>query len=167
MGDNAGMQAGTGGGSGGNGIAYQVVLVAHVLAAVLATASIFVTGGYARLARLGQGSEAVRRYFRPGPNLAARLLWAVPVLGLAVAGLGPTADLGQPWLWASSGLWALAGALATGVLWPAEARIQALVAGAPETPTLERASRRAARAAAAIDVAMVGAFVLMIGRPGL
>lgn len=162
---------------GSTGAAFQVVLVLHVLSAVVGFGSIAATGCYARLGRAGdrQPPEAVRRYFGPGRNLPSRFILAVPVLGLALAGLGAGGDLAEPWLWASSGLWAGATALAAGVLWPAEARIQSLLAPtslSPTSPTrpggaeLARAATRASRAAALVDLAAAAAFVLMVARPG-
>ncbi|MGH9067377.1 MAG: DUF2269 family protein [Acidimicrobiales bacterium] len=154
------------------GPAFEVVLAAHVVSAVVGFGSIVVTGGYAHLAgSRGDGpSEPVRRYFRPGPNLVSRLIFLVPVLGLALAGLGAADDLSQPWLWAGSGLWVLACILAEGVLWPAETRIQRLT-HLPAGPGADRselavASRRASRSAAVIDLCFVAALVIMIGRPG-
>ncbi|MGH9075497.1 MAG: hypothetical protein ACRDZQ_15475, partial [Acidimicrobiales bacterium] len=120
---------------GSSGTIYQVVLAAHVLCAVVGFGSILVTGGYAHLARPragapgGPGSPGpARRYFRPGTNWASRLIFAVPVLGLVLAGLGGGGDLHQVWLWVGSGLWVATAGLATAVLWPAEAGIQAMLA---------------------------------------
>lgn len=154
---------------GSTGAAFQVVLALHVISAVVGFGSIAATGAYARLVGPagGRWREAVRRYFRPGPNLPSRLILIVPVTGLALAGLGPSADLVQPWLWASSGLWAAATVLAAGLLWPAEARIQSLLAPVPSGMVeLARAGARASRTAALIDLAAAAAFVLMVARPG-
>lgn len=174
-----------------DGALYEVVLAGHVLCAIVGFGSILVTGGYAGAARPrsahGPVPDAVRRYFRPGPNRASRVIFAVPVLGLVLAAMGGGAAFGQPWLWAGSGLWLLAAALAVGVVWPAEARIASLVveteatheppaAGAPggggQTMTgpargsLASAARRASWAAAAVDVVVVSAAVVMVARPG-
>ncbi|MGH9071832.1 MAG: DUF2269 family protein [Acidimicrobiales bacterium] len=162
---------------GPNTVLYQVVLVVHILCAVVGFGSILVTGGYAGAARRvsedGQVSEAVRRYFRPGPNLASRFIYAVPVLGLVMVGMSGGGDLSQSWLWLGSGLWLAAAGLATAVVWPAEARIAALVSGARgaggslEVPAaIAQEGRRASWAAAVMDLAVTAAFVVMIARPG-
>lgn len=197
---------------GSNGALYQVVLVVHILCAVVGFGSILVTGGYASAARrgskVGQVSRAVRRYFRPGANLASRLIYAVPVLGLILVGMsgGGLRFLDQFWLVLGSGLWLLAAGLATGVVWPAEARMSSLVSGTvvpgpgggqgelaavgggqgdPRAEAggagvgsaggglgrdelgaaIARVGRRASWAAAVMDLAVVAAFVVMIGRP--
>jgi hypothetical protein len=103
------------------------LLVLHVLSAVVGFGAIFLTGVYAGLARR-RADESVRRYFRPGPNWAARALYAVPVLGVALVTTSHGADrFGQPWVWVSLVLWFAATALAQAVVWPGEGRIQRLV----------------------------------------
>lgn len=161
---------------GRSSVVFQVLLALHVTSAVVGFGSLAVTGCYAELGRpRGRPVPApVRRYFRPGPNVASRVVLAVPLLGLALALSGPSGDLAAPWLWASSGLWAGATALAVGVLWPAESRVQKLLAERPERAgqdarardELARATGRASRSAAAISLAGAAAFVLMVSRPG-
>jgi hypothetical protein len=167
------------------------LLVLHVLSAVVGFGAIFITGVYAGLARR-RADDAVCRYFRPGPNWAARALYAVPVLGAAVVATSHGADrFAQLWVWVSLLLWAAATALAHAVVWPGEGRIQRLVAeagpggrpgddvpGAVAAETggggseggrrseLDRVCRRVTRAAALIDVVFVVAVVLMVARPG-
>lgn len=162
---------------GRSSVVFQVLLALHVTSAVVGFGSIAVTGCYAGLGRPRRGRPVpapVRRFFRPGPNVASRVVLVVPLLGLALALSGPSGDLAAPWLWASSGLWAGATALAAGVLWPAESRVQKLLAERPERAgqdarardELARASGRASRSAAAISLAGAAAFVLMVSRPG-
>ncbi|PZS16669.1 MAG: hypothetical protein DLM54_10800 [Acidimicrobiales bacterium] len=174
---------------GGDGIAYDLVLVAHVLSAVVAVGAVLATGAYASVAgrpgALG-GQGAVRRYFRPGTNWLSRVLYAVPILGMVLVVLGHgTGSLGELWLWLSTLLWVLAAALAQGVLWPAERTLQALLEaseGAPgEGPKggdggeatggqgagdRGSTSRQASLAAAGVDLCLLASFVLMVGRPG-
>ncbi len=65
--------------------AYDLVLLAHVLAAVVGLGAVVLAGAYAlALLRSGPESEAVRRYYRPGVNWAGRVLFLIPVLGLAL-----------------------------------------------------------------------------------
>ncbi|MGH9101441.1 MAG: hypothetical protein ACRDYD_00425 [Acidimicrobiales bacterium] len=168
-------------------IAYDLVLLVHVLVGLVGFGSVAATGVLAYQARLGAApSERVLRYFRPGPNLAARALYLVPVLGLALVGMsGDRATLHQAWLLAASGLWLAAAIVARAVVWPAEATLQRLLAGQPEgarapsqvpaTPQVRAtpqgsagvwaAARRAERGAALVEVAYVAAFVLMVAQP--
>jgi uncharacterized membrane protein len=143
------------------------LVVLHVLSAVVGFGAIFLTGLYAGVARR-RANAAARRYFRPGPNWAARALYVVPVLGVVLVETSHGADrFAQLWVWVSVVLWVLATALAQAVVWPGEDRIQRLLAesGANE-PELDRACRRVERAAAAIDVVFVATVVLMVAQPG-
>ncbi|HMC53346.1 MAG TPA: DUF2269 family protein [Acidimicrobiales bacterium] len=143
------------------------LVVLHVLSAVVGFGAIFLTGVYAGMARR-RASEAVRRYFRPGPNWAARALYAVPVLSVVLVTTSHGADrYAQLWVWVSLLLWTAATALAHAVVWPGEARIQGLLAGGGAgAAELDRACRRVEGAAAAVDVLFVVALVLMVARPG-
>jgi uncharacterized membrane protein len=160
------------------------LLVLHVLSAVVGFGAIFLTGAYAGLARR-RGDEAVRRYFRPGRNWAARALYAVPVLGVGLVTTSHGADrFGQVWVWVSLVLWFAATALAHAVVWPGEARIQRLLGEAGpggrlgdqasgarleagrQGAELDGACRRVVRAAALIDAVFVATVVLMVARPG-
>jgi uncharacterized membrane protein len=148
------------------------VVVVHVLSAVVGFGAIFVTGVYAGLARR-RSSELVRRYFRPGPNWAARGVYLVPVLGVVLVETSHGADrFTQLWVWVSLLLWVLAAALAQAVAWPAEARIQQLVVESPPPGSgarqveLDRVCRRVERSAVAIDLAFVATLVLMVAKPG-
>ncbi|HEY3703208.1 MAG TPA: DUF2269 family protein [Acidimicrobiales bacterium] len=148
------------------------VVVLHVLSAVVGFGAIFLSGVYAGLARR-RPSGAVRRYFRPGPNWAARGVYLVPVLGVVLVETSHGADrFAQVWVWVSILLWVLVAALAHAVVWPGERRIQQLVAGLPPTgigarqAELDRACRRVERAAVAIDLTFVATLVLMVAKPG-
>jgi uncharacterized membrane protein len=154
------------------GVTRATVVVLHVLSAVVGFGAVFLTGLYAGLARR-RVSEAARRYFRPGPNWAARGLYLVPVLGVALVETSHGADrYAQTWVWVPVLLWVLVAALAQAVVWPGERRIQRLVAESPPAGggarqvELDRACRRVERAAMAIDLAFVATLVLMVAKPG-
>jgi hypothetical protein len=147
------------------------VVALHVLSAVVGFGAIFVTGVYAGRARR-RASESVRRYFRPGPNWAARAVYVVPVLGVVLVETSHGADrFAQLWVWVSVLLWVLAAGLSQAIVWPGEARIQQLVANSPPAGTgarqveLDRACRRVERAAVAIDLVFVSTLVLMVTKP--
>ncbi len=113
--------------------AYDVVLLAHVLAAAIGLGAVVVAGTYAwALLRSGSGSEAVRRYYRPGVNWAGRVLFLIPVLGLALMGMSHGDwSFSDGWILGGLALWAGVAVAAEMVLWPAERRLQEVVAGAP------------------------------------
>lgn len=149
------------------------IVVLHVASAAVGFGAIFLTGVYAGLARR-RADEAVRRYFRPGTNWAARAVYAVPVLGVVlVATSNGSVRYSQAWVWVSLLLWVLAATLAQAVVWPAEHRIQRLLAEPPpgagsgdRQPELGHECRRVQWAAVGIDVVFVAVMVLMVARPG-
>lgn len=173
---------------------YDVVMAVHVLAAVVGFGALGSTGAYAAaLRRDGDpfASRALRRYFTPGPNWAARTVLLVPFLGGTLLALGHGRDVGYPWPWIGLAVWTVATGLASAVLWPAEREIQTLLAagaaGAAGVPgdgdgdggttvgaaevradlaeRLLSSALRAERAAAATSLLFVVALVVMVWQP--
>jgi uncharacterized membrane protein len=151
------------------GVGYSVLLLLHVACAVIGFGALATTGIQARRAgKGGAGIEAVRRYFRPGVNWAARTLYGVPVFGFALIGASSGSfDAGDGFVVAGLGLWALAAVVAEAVVWPAERRIQTALSetGAADVPRFELDCRRVATAAVLLSVVFVAAVVLMVARP--
>lgn len=164
---------------------YDVLLVAHVLAAVVGFGAVAVTAVHAGVAaaRPGpSGEAAVRRYFRAGTNWPARAVYAVPVLGAVLIAMGNGSwSLAEPWLSAGLALWVLGAGLCQAVVWPAERRVQAIVtelgAVAPDGRGLASANeellaerdglcRRLVLAASLVEAAFVVALALMVAKPG-
>jgi uncharacterized membrane protein len=112
--------------------AYDIVLLAHVLAAAAGLVAVLLAGGYAwALLRTGLSSETVRRYYRPGVNWAGRVVFLVPVLGLALMGMSHGDwSFDDAWIVVGLGLWALVAVTAEMALWPVERRLQEAVAAA-------------------------------------
>lgn len=114
--------------------AYDLVLLAHVLAALVALVAVAVAGGHAVALRSvlragGPVPSVLVRYFRPGVNWAGRSLLAVPVLGLALVAMSHGAwSVGDEWVTLGLVLWFAAAGLAESVLWPGERRLQVAVA---------------------------------------
>src|SRR3981189_3221583 len=74
--------------SSSRGAAYDVVLLAHILAAVVGFGAVAVAGVNAPLLRRpGPPSASMLRYYRPGVNWAGRITFLVPVLGVALVGM--------------------------------------------------------------------------------
>ncbi len=97
--------------------AYDLVLVAHVLSALVGLVAVVVAGAYAA-ALLGSGpqSEAVRRYYRWGVNWTGRVLVLVPVSGVVLIALSRGDwSISDGWITAGLALWVVAAAVA-GVL---------------------------------------------------
>ncbi|MHB1486417.1 MAG: hypothetical protein ACYCS7_05535 [Acidimicrobiales bacterium] len=157
--------------------AYDIVLIAHVAVGVIGFAAVALTGHYARSARrwpeAGLAPE-VKVFFKPGPNVLARLVWLVPVLGVVLVAMsGGAFGWGDLWVWLGVALFGVAAGLLQWVVWPGEGALQVLVAGldyAGGTPDgirtdIDRVALRVGRAVAGVDVCYVVAFALMIVKP--
>lgn len=155
------------------GAGYSILLLLHVAAAVVGFGAVALTGLQATRAGRGPeqpGAEALRRYFRPGTNWAARSLYAVPVLGIVlVADSGGAWDAGDAWVVVGLVLWLAATVLAEVVVWPGERRIQQAVGdgwGDPGTAAaLARDCGRVARASGVVLAVFVAAVVVMAVKP--
>ena len=157
-----------------SGPAYDLLVVAHVLSAVIGFGAVGASGLYASRARsLGrpQVSASLRRYFAPGRNWAARSLLLTPVLGGILLGAGDRPAAAAAWPWIGLGVWLLAAAVVSAVCWPAERAVQAelaredVQAGEGEA-ALRAACRRLEKGAAVVSVLFVVALVVMIAQPG-
>jgi hypothetical protein len=153
------------------GPAFTVVLVCHVAAVLLALLAV-VVGAVAAARVLGTKGElapSVRSYFSPGVNWVGRVLYLVPVFGAVLLVLsGGAYRLGDVWVESGLGLWTAATALAEGVLWPAERRVQRSLAeeDEPGVPASARAACRVMCASSGGVVALVvAAMVVMFVKP--
>lgn len=111
---------------------YDALLVAHVAAGLVGFGAVAIGGLEARKARQSPdpaGNEGCRRFFKPGIDWPARLIFLVPVLGLWLLFGGEAADEHAAWPWAGLVVWVLAVGVASGMGWPAERRAQAALAG--------------------------------------
>ena len=155
------------------GPGYTVLLVLHVAAAVIGFGALATTGVQAARARRGPGgpsADAVRRYFRPGVNWPGRVLYAVPILGFALAADSNGAVMvGDGWVVAGLVLWLAAAGVAETVVWPAERRIQLIVTERWDDPVvrpeLERSCRHVAAASAVVVAVFLAAVVVMVAKP--
>ncbi len=152
---------------------YALVVIVHVLLAVIGFGALGMTGAYARLVRVSQDpwhAPALQRYFRPGKNIGARAIYLVPVFG-AIA-LGFSHDVHHLFPYLGLGIWLIATGVASGMLWPAEAKIQQCIgvdrpdAAEPSArEALASATLRCERAAMITNLCFVAALVVMIAQP--
>lgn len=153
--------------------AYDITLLAHVLAALVGFGSVAMAGGYALLVgRGGPVSESVRRYYRPGVNWAGRIVFLVPVLGVALVAMsGGVWSFSDDWVMIGLVLWALAAVAGEAILWPAERRLQQIVTAErpdterPDTEHRRSLCRRVAATSAVMLVVFVAAVVIMVSKP--
>jgi hypothetical protein len=157
--------------------AYDLLLIAHVIAAVIGFGAIAAAGWAASAARRSAdpgGDEAVRRFFKKGRDWPARAIFLVPLLGLGLLFGGDRSDVHTAWPWIGLSLWLIATGLASGRCWPAERAAQDALAelvdsgSAAAEGTLE-AFRRSCRtmelSVGAISVCFVAAVAIMILQP--
>jgi hypothetical protein len=152
------------------GALYTCVLLLHVACAVVGFGAMVITGIQAGRARHGPTSahaQAVRRYFGPGVNWAARAIYLVPVFGFALLGAsGGKFDASDSFVLAGLGLWGAAAVVAETVLWPAERRIQRVVRGDWRPgEALGGDCRRVVGAAWFLVLVFAGATLVMFARP--
>jgi hypothetical protein len=154
--------------------AYDVVLLAHVLAALVGLGAVVVAGAYALALRSsGPGSDAVRRYYRPGVNWAGRVLFLIPVLGVVLMAMsGGDWTFSDAWITIGLMLWAAVALVAEMALWPAERRLQVAVAAPstvgdlhPMTAELRGECLRVAGMSAGLSAILVAAVVVMVAKP--
>jgi uncharacterized membrane protein len=149
------------------GAAYDVVLLAHVLAVLAGFGAVAVAGAYAlALSRSGPASESVRRYYRPGVNWAGRVLYLVPVLGVALMAMSQGDwSFSDGWILAGLVLWALTAVAAEMALWPAERKLQSAVSDPSSLPDLRAECIRVELLASAVCLVLLAASVVMVAKP--
>jgi len=149
---------------------YDVLLVVHVVVAVVGFGAVAVLGLEASAGRHSPdpaADESLRRFFRPGSDWPSRLIFAVPILGLALLFGGDRADASHVWPWLGLAVWVIAAGLATGRCWPAERVAQAaLAAEVPDVASFRHACAVLERGVILIEVCFVAAVALMIIQPG-
>ncbi len=165
---------------------YDVLFVAHVAAGVVGFGAIGAAGYEARSGlRAADPAHdlALRRFFRPGVDWAGRVIFLVPLLGLALLFGGTRPDVSSAWPWIGLAIWLAAAGVATGGCWPAERAAQSAMArlvqqsdggggreeqGArPEVLAEEfrRACLRIERSAGAVSLLFLAAVAVMIAQP--
>jgi hypothetical protein len=146
---------------------YDVVLLAHVLSALIGLGAVIVAGGCGlALLRSGPGSEALRRYYRPGTNWAGRIIDLVPIFGFVLIGLSKGAwSVSDAWISAGLLLWAVAAGVGELALWPAERRLQQAVGDPDSSRDVRSDCITVVIAASAIGVVVIVATVVMVAKP--
>jgi hypothetical protein len=147
--------------------AYDIVLLAHVLSALVGFGAVVVAGGFAMiLSRSGTGSEAIRRYYRPGVNWAGRILFLVPVFGVALVAMSHGEwSFSDGWGGVGFGLWAVVAVGAEMALWPAERRLQSAVVDGASAESVRAGCYGVAAMAAVAFCVLVGASTIMVAKP--
>jgi uncharacterized membrane protein len=158
-----------------DGAAFDIVLLLHVGCVVVGLVTAAAAAATATRLRRMLGStlplpETLRRYFRPGVNWVGRTVYGIPVFGFALLGMSQGAyALGQGWVLGGLAIFAAIALVGEGVLWPAERRLQAALAGSPaDAPTpqpLDHEATTMARAAVTVLALLVAGTILMLAQP--
>jgi len=119
-------------------VGYVALIIAHALCAIIGFGALAATGAYAQAVRSSRdpfSSETLRRFFRPGHNVASATIVAVPILGgcLLVAQHGQDVHLAYPWI--GLACWGVAATVAVTVVWPSEHALQSMLTSNSEDPS--------------------------------
>src|ERR1700735_1702635 len=159
-------------------VGYVSLIIAHALCAIVGFGALAATGAYAQAVRNSRdpfSSETLRRYFRPGHNVASATIVAVPILGgcLLLAQHGEDVHLAYPWI--GLACWGVAATVAATVVWPAERKLQGMLAASEEGPArvvsnesrgvLDAAASRCFAGASVTTVCFAVAVVVMLLQP--
>jgi hypothetical protein len=115
------------------GPGFVTLLLGHLISVLIGFGSCFLTGAYALGAlsgvRRGWISQGTCRYFQPGSHWAGRVLYLVPLFGVGLV-LDSKGAYGfsDPWIIAGIVAWVVAVGIAHALLWPAQERIERLLA---------------------------------------
>lgn len=160
-----------------DGPAFDVVLLLHVgcvVAGLVTTTTAAATA--TRLRRLVRAGaplpEALLRYYRPGVNWAGRTVYGIPVFGFALLAMSQGAyALGDGWVLGGLVIFVAFALVAEGALWPAERRLQVILAAdgstaaPPPTASCERHATMMVWAAGAALVLLLAGLVIMVAQP--
>ncbi len=155
-------------------VGFDLLLLGHVAAALVGFGAVATSGVQAvRLLSAATGALPgdLRRYFAPGVNWVGRVVYLVPALGFALLATSHF-RFGDPFVAAGLGLWATSALVGETVLWPAERRLQVVVAALAEdaspgsAPALARDCRLVGGSAALLVAAFLAATILMVAKPG-
>ncbi len=147
------------------GAAYDLVLLAHILLALLAIAVIAVGVTQAlALRRSGDPSEEARRYYNGKINLVGRMIHLLPVTGALLVAMSRSAYAFSQ-LWIGIGLlgWLLASLGMEALCWPAERQLASVLG---DTELRGPLARRALLGQTVAATALIGAAVVMLIQPG-
>ena len=150
---------------------YKIVLVLHILAAIIGFGSVLLNGVYASEARKRPGPEGgaiADANYRVSFGIAMYVIYAIPVLGLALVGMSDKAwKFSQTWVWLALLLWFVLVGLVHGVHRPNVRQLDELVrSGSTDVAEMERRSRLASTMGGVLSLIVVVTLVLMVFKPG-
>ncbi len=152
---------------------YDLMLLVHIGVALIALISMVAASVAARSLRktpAGQPwPQAGARYFSPGPDVVGRLLYLIPLSGVALIGLSHRAiTFHDAFVIVGLVLWALVAATAELAVFRSGDRLRTLVGSTADAPSDDLWRRDATAIAHGVDLIVllvVAASVVMIAQP--
>ncbi len=157
---------------------YRVIVLLHILAAIVGFGGVLLNGVYAMEARKrpGPSGRAVSESNFAVSMVAEKVIFAVPLLGLAAVGASDDAwSLGDTWLWLSLVLMIVGLGIAHTVMTPGHRRINQLLAEMessaptggppPQLVEVQATGRRLGMMSMVLNVLLVTILALMIWKP--
>lgn len=156
---------------------YKFVLVLHLLTAIVGFGAVMLNALYVRQAQRRPGADglAVLEANFAVSSVAEKVIYAVPVLGLALVGMSDKLyKFSQTWVWLSLVLWIVGVGIVHAVVIPAEKKIMALLRrqvdgdADPAVPAeLETLGKKRDISGATLSILLVVIVSLMVWRPGV
>jgi uncharacterized membrane protein len=159
---------------------YKIVLLLHLLSVIFGIGTVVLNGIYAAQAqkRPGAPGRAVSEANFFVSNVAEKIIYTIPIWGLALVGMSDDAwKFSQVWIWLSLVLYVVAIGISHAVMIPGHKRINELLAemettappagGAPpQVAEIQQLGQKQAQFGAALDLIVVVLVLLMIFKPG-
>jgi uncharacterized membrane protein len=164
---------------------YKFVLLLHIMCAIVGFGAVFLNGLYAAQIRARAGTPgalAISEANYAVSNVAEKLIYAVPILGIILIPLSDDAwKFSQGWISASLVLYIIGVAVSHTVMIPGHRRMNALMgelgaagpppAGASGPPSqvveMEQIGKRMAAGGLFLDVLLIVIVYLMVFKPGV
>jgi hypothetical protein len=152
--------------------AFDLVLLLHVGASIVSAVVMVALWSAARsIAATKPGApwpEVAARFFRPGPEIAGRALYLVPLTGATLVGLSRGAcHFGDTFIWMGLVLWAIAAGAAEHLVFSSAAQLAQVVHAGP-VPADSSWKKLVVRARLGVDLVagtLVLATILMVAQP--
>jgi hypothetical protein len=153
--------------------AYDVVLLVHVAFGVVAVVASVASAAAARsLERARPDTEwpaSAVRYFSPGPEIAGRSLYVIPLTGVLLIGIGRgTVSFHDAFVQIGLGIWLVVAVVAERSVFAPAVELRRTIASCARVPADDAWRRAAVRVRWGVDVVVVlvlFAAVIMVAQP--
>ncbi|MCU1458188.1 MAG: hypothetical protein JWL73_2280 [Actinomycetia bacterium] len=163
--------------AGTNSGPYKLVLVLHLLASIVGFGAVMLNALYVRQAQRRPGPDglAVLEANFAVSSVAEKVIYAVPVLGLALVGMSDKAwKFSQLWVWLSLVLFVVALGIVHAIVIPSEKKVMALLrrqidgdADPSIASELEANGKKRDIAGPILAILLVVIVFLMVWKPGV